>query len=195
MYEDTKGNNEGAAEASSTPPRTKRRSIPLPLSTEDAEEVLETALNLAGQKVKVFACGGSRKPLSPIGWHSASTKEADIREMLGSGRALIGLRPSDANLIVLDIPAEQINDPLVQALPKTFPVGTMNGGRQLYYRAPNGMAPLGSTNFRGFRVIHDQGHVLTWGNPGYTVLDPHAEFTEMPPWMIEEIRAPWKRGR
>jgi hypothetical protein len=196
MFDDTKGyNNEGAAEASSVPPRAKRRSIPLPLSAEDAKEVLETALNLAGQKVKVFACGSNRKPLSLIGWHSATMDEHEVEELFCEGKALLGLRPSDANLLVLDIPAEQINDPLVQALPKTFQVGTMNGGRQFYYRAQAGMKPLGSTDFRGFRVIHDQGHVLTWGNPGYTVLDPDAKFTEMPQWMIEEIRAPWKRGR
>lgn len=184
---------DGAAEAANKEGGAKKlkcRHVPLPLSSEDADRVLAQALRFAAKDIPTFALMGNRKPVSEIGWHSASVDPKVLTKRFKNGVALLALRPFDAGWCIIDVPAKDVGCTLLREMTPTYTVMTPSGGLHLYYRV--GGKGLGNTFLRNFRVISDRGYALTPGNPGYTVQNA-VEPAELPAWMLEEITATWRR--
>jgi Bifunctional DNA primase/polymerase, N-terminal/AAA domain len=156
-----------------------------------SEAIFVEARRLAELKIRTFPVGGNRKPLGPFGYNIASANTEKLKAWFRGTTARLALRPSDAQWVVFNVPASQVNSQIVRELPRTRTIRTPRGGLHLYYTTTK---RLGHASFRGIKIISDKGYVLTPPNPGYTVAD-NIEPTELRSWIAEEIQAPWKRPR
>src|ERR1700740_1929119 len=110
--------------------------------------MMEAALGYACEGVPVFPCR-EKKPLTPKGFHDATTDETQIRNWwTATPDAQIGMPTGQASHILcldLDSPsaAQHLEELEKQfgALPGTRHIQTSPGRRQIHFRIPDGETP------------------------------------------------------
>lgn len=152
---------------------------------------MDAALGLAAQGVQVFPCKANKAPITPNGFHGATTDAATIRSWTWDG--MIGA-PVPEGVIVVDIDPRNSGDATIAALEAaghrlpvmTRRVETGGGGLHVYLRAPD--MPMRSTLGPGVDVKrHGKGYVIVPPSPGYTTRVDHA-LADAPDWLLDELR-------
>ena len=146
----------------------------------------QAALNLARAGVAVFPVAEDKAPLTPHGFHDATTDRRIIRAW--SWPSGIGAAIPEGQF-VLDVDPRNGGDDtlaLFPSLPPTRTTKTQNGGRHYWLYTHNGIALRGKLG-PGVDVKRaGKGYVLVPPSPGYVwIRGGKIEFA--PDWLVEEL--------
>ncbi len=161
------------------------------------QPMLDAALFYGNSGWPVFPCGPDKAPRTKNGFKDATTSLTTIQSVWGGRpRSLIGVPTGQATgVVVLDIDMKNGHDGEASLfelekkhgkLPDTVESLTKNGGRHLYYKAPD--VPVGCSVSKlgdGLDVRADGGYVIAPPSPGYEweASNP-ATFAEAPEWLV-----------
>jgi hypothetical protein len=167
-----------------------------------ADAILEAALRIAEHGRPVFPCYPVRKtPLTAHGFKCASLDPETIRQRWRRWpTALIGMPTGAASdIVVTDLDMKHGKDGIGaferiragRSLPPHPLVGTVSGGRHLYFAAVPGRCVGCSIDriARGIDVRGDGGYVIVPPSPGYAVLQ-RAPLHPPPPWLLDLMDPP-----
>jgi hypothetical protein len=172
--------------------------------------LLETALNLARNKIKIFPCNQEKEPLVPKGFYDASYEESVIRAWWTKWpNASIGMPTGITNgIIVLDVDVKNGKDGEASlknllakynaVLPITRIVKTPSGGRHIYFDN-NGLKISGSVEKIGIGLdIKAEGGYIIMppsqnGNGKNYVIEVNEGIADLPEWLKNLITEPIKK--
>jgi hypothetical protein len=167
-----------------------------------ADAILEAALRIAEHGRPVFPCHPVCKtPLTAHGFKCASLDPETIRQRWRRWpTALIGMPTGAASdIVVTDLDMKHGKDGIGaferiragRSLPPHPLVGTVSGGRHLYFAAVPGRRVGCSIDriARGIDVRGDGGYVIVPPSPGYTVLQ-RAPLHPPPLWLLDLMDPP-----
>ena len=154
--------------------------------------IRDDAVRLGREGIPVFPCSATKAPLTPRGFHDATT---DAETLDWRTAAFIGM-PVPTGVLVVDIDPRHDGGATVaehrragRRLPPTYTVRTPGGGGHRYYRTDADLR--GGANSLGDGVdarIGGLHYVIVPPSPGYEVTDETA-MAAAPRWIIDLLSA------
>jgi hypothetical protein len=155
--------------------------------------LLEAALDLAAQGVRVFPVGADKAPRTPNGYYDATTKAGVIKAWAWDGMIGAAIAPGT---MIIDVDPRNGGDKTLlllknegKELPPTRTVKTKSGGFHYHFNVPDDLALRGKLG-PGVDVKRaGKGYVVTPPSPGYKLLNNEAPVAA-PEWLLEELAIP-----
>ena len=176
--------------------------VPNPNPSVKGSPQLVAALKYAARGWRVFPCGVDKKPLTSNGFKDASTEPGQIRAWWAkwSGASIGCPTGPELGAFVLDVDLPEGPATLAElehrhgSLPTTVEQQTGGGGRQLFFKWPDGREVKNSARkigpgldvrgAGGYVILPPSGHpsggIYVWGNSG-------AGLTNAPEWLLDLV--------
>lgn len=158
-------------------------------------DLLDAALELAGDGLAVFPVGPDKRPRVQGGFHSASTDPETIRSWNWNGDGMIAAAIPPGTVVIDVDPRNGGTETLKllgsqgRKLPPTRVVRTGGGGFHYYLTVPEGVSLRGKLG-PGVDVKRaGKGYVIVPPSPGYRRVGGFA-LAEAPAWLLEELAVP-----
>lgn len=161
--------------------------------------LIAAALALAGQGLPVVPWNANKRPVTPHGFHDASTDPAEVRRLFSRpGAALVAVRMGEpSGLVALDLDPEDTARAWWRAhrdqLPETRTHRTRRGGLHLLFAWPGGRVPSPAGKLARGVDVRGDGSALTWwpAHGGAVLRDvPLGALPLFPGWLLDAITPP-----
>ena len=156
---------------------------------------LNAALDYARRGWPVFPCNSMKRPLTPRGFHDATTDEAQLRSWCWDTALVAVATGRHSGLVVLDIDIRESGSGLdtlqmlgVNFHPQTATAHTPSGGIHCFFAWPGYEVPNSASKIGPYLDVRgDGGYVVLPPGPG-RFWDPHlgpdTPLAAMPEWLV-----------